>query len=82
MFSPRNAMTVAIEVLQATPQEQDVFRKDLSKVIENFAYKAPESLQEKGAWILFQRVMYDHIISGDEPWKQKCIDIFVGTQIQ
>jgi hypothetical protein len=81
MSTSRNAMIVAIQVLAAVPKEQDAFRKELSKVIEDFAYKAPESLQKKGPWILFQRVMYDHIISGDEPWKQTCIDIFVGTQI-
>jgi len=78
---PRNAAMVVCEILQVIPEEQTIFREDLTRFLyDKLAYKAPELLMHSSIWNEFESIMKKHIVGNEtEEWKKKCVLIYVGN---
>jgi hypothetical protein len=75
----RNAMLVALEIIQMIPEDKKNFYKDIHNLIHNdYVYKDHIALQTPYNWLKLQDIMYKYIPTPDEDWKEKIVDVFVG----
>ena len=76
---PRNAMLVALEIIQIIPEDKKEFYNDIHHLIHSdYVYKDHLALQHAHSWLKLQDIMYKHIPAPDEDWKEKIVDVFIG----
>jgi hypothetical protein len=77
--APRNAMLVALEISQMIPKDKTDFYTDITQLIHNnYVYKDNIALQTPYNWQKLQDIMYKHIPTPDEEWKEKIVNVFIG----
>jgi hypothetical protein len=75
----RNAMLIALEIIEMIPKDKIDFYNDISHLIHtDYVYKDHSSLQTPHNWIKLQQIMHRHIPAPDEEWKEKIVDVFIG----
>jgi hypothetical protein len=75
----RDILNIALIIFDKIPESQKEFKKIMRLFIYNdMPYRSPEVINSSLMWQKFQSIMHSHITTGDEPWKQECIDIFTG----
>jgi hypothetical protein len=77
--SPRNAMLVALEIVQMIPKDKPDFYKDVDSLIRNdYVYKDHNSLQTPYSWQKLESIMHRYIPKPDEEWNKKIVDVYIG----
>jgi len=75
----RNAILVALEIIQIIPEDKTDFYKDIHNLIHNdYVYKDRTALQTPYNWLKLQDIMYKHIPTPDEEWKEKIVNVYIG----
>ena len=78
----RNAVIIALKVLESIPDDQPDFKADLRKYItDDLAYRAPERLFDQDVWLVFETIMKKHIPIVDADWKAVCVNIYIGASV-
>ena len=75
---PRDAALIACQIVCVIPETHNSFREELSKFLNDAAYKAPELLYKKQCWMDLEEIMHKHVPEPDVEWKQRVIDFYVG----
>lgn len=77
--SPRNAMLIALTILQIIPEDKTDFYKAVDNLIRNdYVYKDHNSLQTPYNWQKLESIMHRYIPVVDEEWKQKIVNVYIG----
>jgi hypothetical protein len=78
-IKPRNALLIALQILQLIPEDKPEFYKDLDYLIKtDYVYKDHDALTTSYNWEKLQFVMHRHIPIVDEKWKEVIVDVFIG----
>jgi predicted Zn-dependent protease with MMP-like domain len=79
IINNRHITIVAFQVFEKIPESEKAFKENMKNFIYNdMPYRSPEVLNDLSMWNKFELLMHRYITSGDEPWKQECIDIYTG----
>jgi hypothetical protein len=77
--SPRNAILVALKIVQMIPKDKTDFYKDVDSLIrDDYVYKDHNSLQTPYSWQKLENIMHRYIPVVDEDWKQKIVNVYIG----
>jgi hypothetical protein len=77
--SARNALLLALAILQMIPKDKEEFYKDVDNLIRNdYVYKDHTSLQTPYNWKKLEFIMHTYIPVVDEEWKQKIVNVYIG----
>ena len=81
MSIPRNVIDVAHIINILIPDEEELFKKDINKFIEDSWNIAPEALYDTYIWCKFGAIINKHIHQKDiedNEWKKNIIKIFTN----
>jgi hypothetical protein len=77
--SPRNALLIALTILQMIPKDKTEFYKDIDNLIRNdYVYCDHTSLQSCFNWQKLEFIMHRYIPVVDEEWKEKIVNVYIG----
>jgi len=79
---PRNALLIALYILQLIPEEQKDFYNAVDKLVKNdFVYKDHTALTISYNWIKLETIMHTYIPTADEKWKEKIVNVYIGKTV-
>lgn len=79
---PRNALLIALDILQMIPEDQKDFYNALDHLIKNdYFYKDHNALSLPYSWQKLEVVMHAYIPTPDEEWKEKIVNVYIGKEI-
>jgi hypothetical protein len=76
---PRNALLIALHILQMIPEDKKDFYNALDHLIKtDFFYKDTLALGLPYNWKKLEFIMHTYIPSPDEEWKEKIVNVYIG----
>ena len=76
---PRNALLVALHILQMIPEEKTDFYNALDNLVKNdYFYKDNDALGLPYNWKKLEIIMHEYIPTPDEEWKEKIVNVYIG----
>jgi hypothetical protein len=79
---PRNALLIALYILQMIPEGQTEFYNALDHLVKtDFFYKDQDALMLPYNWIKLEAIMHTYIPTPNEEWKEKIVNVYIGKTI-
>jgi hypothetical protein len=79
---PRNALLVALQILQMIPEDKKDFYNSLDYLIKNdYSYKDHIALGLSYNWLKLEQIMHTYIPTPDTEWKEKIVNVYIGKDI-
>jgi hypothetical protein len=79
---PRNALLIALYILQMIPEEQKDFYNAVDHLVKtDYFYKDHIALMLPYNWKKLEVIMHAYIPIADEEWKEKIVNIYIGKTI-
>lgn len=79
---PRNALLIALYILQMIPEGQTEFYNALDHLVKNdYFYKDQHALMLPYNWQKLEAIMHTYIPIPDEEWKEKIVNVYIGKTI-
>jgi hypothetical protein len=76
---PRNALLIALHILQMIPEEQKDFYNAVDNLVKNdYFYKDHCALILPYNWKKLEVIMHTFIPTPDTEWKEKIVDVYIG----
>jgi hypothetical protein len=76
---PRNALLVALQILQMIPEEQKDFYNALDHLVRNdYFYKDNDALGLPYNWGKLEHIMHTYIPTPRDEWEEKIVNIYIG----
>lgn len=77
--SPRNALLVALQILQMIPEDKKNFYSALDNLIRSdYFYKDRYALTLPYNWGKLEHIMHTYIPTPQEEWEEKIVNIYIG----
>jgi len=76
---PRNALLIALQILQMIPEDKKDFYNALDHLIKSdFFYKDALALGLPYSWIKLEQIMHRYISTPREEWEEKIVKFYIG----
>jgi len=76
---PRNALLIALYILQMIPEGQTEFYNALDNLIKtDYYYKDHIALMLPYNWKKLEVIMHTYIPTPDTEWKEKIVNVYIG----
>lgn len=76
---PRNALLIALQILQMIPEDKKDFYNALDHLIKSdFFYKDGHALMLHYSWIKLEQIMHRYIPTPREEWEEKIVNFYIG----
>jgi len=78
---PRNALLIALHILQMIPEDKKDFYNALDNLIKSdFFYKDAIALGLPYSWIKLEQIMHRYIPTPREEWEEKIVNFYIGKK--
>lgn len=76
---PRNALLVALQILQMIPEDKKDFYSAVDNLIRNdYFYKDNDALGLPYNWKKLEVIMHTYIPTPRDEWEEKIVNIYIG----
>ena len=72
----RDVLYITAKILELIPTEEKEFIDDMRRLICDFSYCAPETLNSENNWFKLQILVNKHIKDTNVAWREKVIAIY------